>query len=102
MRITCGHVYVGGMEGGSEALADIRVQCSHTHNVGHALLLALLCQKLMTKHDKDVSSTRHRTTWVVSHSSCRVKWWRVRGGERETGEVGERGGRLSQRKGNTG
>lgn len=45
---------IGGMEGEAEAVADIRSQCSHTHNVGHALLFALLCQKLVTPHGEEV------------------------------------------------
>ena len=50
----------GGMEGERDPLADIRAQCSHTHNVGHALLFALLCQKLAAPEDKDVSRNRNR------------------------------------------
>ena len=53
----CVCVCVGGLEGGEGALADIRNQCSHTHNVGHALLFTLLCHKLVTPPDNDVSLT---------------------------------------------
>ena len=37
------------------AMADIRRQCSHTHNVGHALIMVLICHRLVSARNTDVS-----------------------------------------------
>ena len=44
----------GRREGMNEAMTEVRRQCSHTHNAGHALLLILLCQRLMSEWNRDV------------------------------------------------
>ena len=41
----------------NEAMTEVRRQCSHTHNAGHALLLILLRQRLMSEWNRDVRTT---------------------------------------------
>ena len=41
-------------EGMSEAMVAVKRQCSQTHNAGHALLLILICQRLMSEWNRDV------------------------------------------------
>ena len=44
-------------EGMSETMVAVKRQCSHTHNAGHALLLILICQRLMSEWNRDVRPT---------------------------------------------
>ena len=44
-------------EGMSETMVEVKRQCSHTHNAGHALLLILICQRLMSEWNRDVRPT---------------------------------------------
>ena len=54
----------GRREGMNEAMTEVRRQCSHTHNAGHALLLILLCQRLMPEWNRDVRTT------IMLHCVC--------------------------------
>ena len=54
----------------SEAMAEVRRQCSHTHNAGHALLLILLCQRLMSEWNRDVRSHKKPVPSIPPVKMC--------------------------------
>ena len=59
--------------GEGDPLSDIREQCSHTHSVGHAFMMALLCQKVAATEKTEVRIEYIHYTFRCAYTSQHLK-----------------------------